>query len=676
MRIPLLRTAPVLLGVALLACSEPHRYEGPGQDLNARLPEGAAPGVAPVQAWTEAGRLHLDPGAQAFYHLEAPTGARLTLRASGAGAARLDVRARVLEHDTLHAREELVLIDVPPDPQAPPDRRVVAVPPLARGLLQLELGLPAEAPGGVVLEELDFQEAVPAPRPPVILVSIDTLAARNLSLYGYARETTPNLEQFARDAVVFEHCVSDATWTTPSYIALFSGLHNECFRRDASAFKEGGKLPADWKEWVLEESRWTLPEALRSLGYRTGGFIDNLMAGPEFGLAQGFDDYDTQAAEIDIFELDGGMRNIVPRALAWLDGLDRTRPYFLFLQAIDVHAPYLPPPRVAGTFSSDGHGLDPARIDEVMQVNKQFDSIPGIVAQGLDRRGKLPAELPSAQFCDAYDEEVLDLDQALADLWDGLRERGILDEAIVVFTADHGESMLGHGWLFNHGTCYEEVAHIPLVVRPPGGVPGGRRVAQTVQLVDLYPTLLDALGLGNRREDFHGRSLLPLLRGETLPDAPAYIEGGALENRAIYQGKWKLVEVRPARGFKASLASYAPVRAWLAEEYPSDFPDGVPGPNAAVAYVLGRRDTDALTRRIRKAFASPELRLYDLEADPLEEHDLAAAQPERVRRLLELMQKERARVDAARRLIEVREDPEMSPEMLQNFRNLGYAGDG
>ena len=105
--------------------------------------------------------------------------------------------------------------------------------------------------------------------------------------------------------------------------------------------------------------------------------------------------------------------------------------------------------------------------------------------------------------------------------------------------------MVEHGYLFNHGTCYEEIVHVPLVVRLPGGRYGGARVEETVQLVDLYPTLLQLAGLGVERTDFHGRSLVPLIEGRTLPDVPVLIEDGVLENSALVYGGWKLIEYRP-----------------------------------------------------------------------------------------------------------------------------------
>src|SRR4030095_7462945 len=160
----------------------------------------------------------------------------------------------------------------------------------------------------------------------------------------------------------------------------------------------------------------------------------------------------------------------------------------LFVQAFDVHAPYLPAAPWAGTFSGDG--LDDEQVTVPVSENPAvMGRVPAYVANPLSAKGPLPERVCTAPFIAAYDEEILGLDDALGGFFAALRQRGLLDAAVVVFSADHGESMVEHSRYFGHNTSYDEVLHVPLLVRLPGGRGGGRRVEDTVQLVDLYPTI-------------------------------------------------------------------------------------------------------------------------------------------------------------------------------------------
>lgn len=453
----------------------------------------------------------------------------------------------------------------------------------------------------------------------------------------------------------------------PSYVAQFSGLATDSSCVEAGT-TEG--LP-EWSTYVLDERRWTLAEALRGAGYRTAGFIDNKFLGAEFGLAQGFELYDAQAQLIPAQEPGGGIRHIVPRALAWLDALDQDEPFFLFVHALDVHSPYTPPEPFAGRFRDDGLGLGD-EVAPVQTAQKLFESIPESVARAAVQ-GEPPRRMPVAPFADAYDEEILDLDDALGAFFEALDRRGVLERAVVVLSADHGESMTEHAYYFNHGRCYQEVVHVPLVVRLPGGRGGGARVGATVQLIDLYPTLLELAGL--EPGGLHGRSLVPLLEGGSLPAASVLVSDGVFENRALVHEGWKLVELRPGEGRTASLLTYPPVRGWLGRRFPEAFGGGIPGPNEALRFADEHPGRGPLLRELHEAFRGPTHELYDLRADPSETHDLAGEEPQRLERMLALLRAEEARAAAARLDDAEGAAFEPSESELDELRALGYAGE-
>jgi arylsulfatase A-like enzyme len=325
--------------------------------------------------------------------------------------------------------------------------------------------------------------------PNVLLVVWDTVRARNLSLYGYGRPTTPNLEKWAQSSVVFDRANSTSPWTLPSHASMLTGrLPHE--------------LSADWEE-ALDRQHRTLAEALSERGYVTAGFVGNTYyCGYELGLARGFaryDDYVVTPQEVlisssllrvaanrnDVRRLIGYYDNIprqnasaiTERFLAWQ--LTATRPFFAFVNFFDAHEVYLPPAPFAGVF---GHG-PPHDSPQLMQdVRRSF------------RRNwaKRPAEEIEGEI-NMYDAAIAYLDAELNRLLVALEARGVLDNTIVIVTADHGEQFGEHGLFLHANSLYQPLLHVPLVIRFPPRVPMGRRVEARVTLRDLPATVMDLL---------------------------------------------------------------------------------------------------------------------------------------------------------------------------------------
>jgi arylsulfatase len=362
----------------------------------------------------------------------------------------------------------------------------------------------------------------------VLLVSCDTLRRDHLSLYGYARPTSPRLDAFARDAVVFEQAWSCAPSTAPALSALMTS------RLPDEVGMAGGnrtQMPAKVE---------TLAEILRSRGVRTGAVVSNWTlrrSRPEdgdVGLAQGFDVYDDRM-DSALATRPGVYERVAPAttdaALALVDGLPRDQPAFVWVHYQDPHGPYTPPAPDLALFER----ADPGETRlPVGTTQSGLGQIPAYQA--------LNGETRVGAYLDRYDAEIHLFDRELGRLLDGLGARGWLDGAMVLFTADHGESLGERDLWFCHETNLhaDEVA-VPLLVRPPGGMPGGpRRSRDLVSHLDLLPTVLDAFGFAVPPS--RGASLLGArpaddrLVAHTLGDV-ATPEGSL----GLTRGRWRLL---------------------------------------------------------------------------------------------------------------------------------------
>lgn len=281
-------------------------------------------------------------------------------------------------------------------------------------------------------------DALAAQKPPIVVVSIDTLRSDRLPAYGSERVATPAIDGLVRDGILFEHAFSQVPLTLPSHLSMLSGLlpaahgvrDNTGYRFDAAAHP------------------WT-PAALRAAGYRTGGFASAFVLRQETGFAAGFETYD---ADLDLgtsSDLAGAQRPgrvTVERAIAWLRAEPKATP-FLFVHLYEPHTPYRPEP--------------------------PFDRIYG----------------------DPYDGEIATADARVGDLLAELKRLGLYDRALIVLISDHGEGLGDHGEKEHGLLLYREALQVPLVVKLPGSARRGERIAAPAQTLDLAPTLLAVAGL-------------------------------------------------------------------------------------------------------------------------------------------------------------------------------------
>jgi arylsulfatase len=530
----------------------------------------------------------------------------------------------------------------------------------------------------ILLSKLELYEERPLERPPILFISIDTLSAKNMSIFGYERETTPRLAELVEDSVLFEQTRSNAPWTIPSYTSQFTGVYARANKQPDSTAPGSSHA---WQLFTLPERRWTLTEMLRAAGYRTAGFVDNLWLTRVPGFAQGFDVFDATAALIKHEEPQGGMRTVLPLTAKFL-AENRREPVFAFAQIVDVHGPYRPAAPFKGRFSEQ---LDPAstNILPIVQTSPAvFGGIPDVVVRPrLEGQSPRPTQIDAELVRADYDEKILELDDELGKFFDDLKQRGLYDDLLIIFSADHGESMVDHDFLFHHGLVYDSAIHVPLLIKFPGSRHGGERISDHVQLIDLYPTILDVLGLPSERPSLHGRSLLPLVEGAKLPDVPLFSQADILEQAALSHGPWKLIAGTPNKTHLETLLTHEPILARLRTDGASLFTqvfgaDAQPTPNVITARLKALREegSELESQLWRFVHSGPPLiELYNTDQDPFELVDLADKHPDIVDRLLAEIDSERARVEALQ-LENEGSTLEVSDEMLDELRRLGYVG--
>lgn len=362
---------------------------------------------------------------------------------------------------------------------------------------------------------------------PVILVSMDTLRADRLGVYGNKDGLTPSLDRFAAQSVVFENAWSQATTTAPSHASLFTSRYPP--------------------EQEVEDRRPnmtgmpTLAEVLSTYGWDTAAFVAGGDLATEMGIGKGFATW----TSVQDF---GSLLDTAPPALAWLDE-HGDRPFLLFLHGYDAHAPYLKPTpfgyarsyaNYQGTAWIAVHSSTELLVDG--WLHPDFTPIAGVFADEARPRGPAAREriLREARASGRQPRQATQADiehvhaiydggVAYADVLFGrwmadLDARGWLDRATVVVFADHGEQ-LGEDGMFNHIGVSDAESHVPLMVRLPGGVGGGRRVSSVVELVDVMPTVLELAG-ATPPSGIRGHSLVPALHGDALPERVAFSVGG------------------------------------------------------------------------------------------------------------------------------------------------------
>lgn len=337
------------------------------------------------------------------------------------------------------------------------------------------------------------EKPVERARQNVLLISVDTLRADRLGAYGYPRPTSPRIDEFLGQAVTFEDAQVHAPWTIPSLASWLTSLYPST--HGATRF-----------DTPLRASVETLPEMLRARGYRTMGMLAQVFLQQRYGLVQGIDELELPLRE----GANGDTRPLGERATSAevaqlaVSAFERLRgeqgEWLLWLHFFDPHEAYVIHPGISEAFG---------------------------VASPSDR----------------YDGEVRFTDHYVGTVLDALAHYGHADDTIVVFFSDHGEEFGEHGGKGHGQSLHEELMRVPFAIRAPGVAP--RRVPDLVAAIDLVPTLLELLELPPSTAPIEGRSLVPLLRGESMPPEPVFSE--LMKDRfqdGLTSGRHKLIVER------------------------------------------------------------------------------------------------------------------------------------
>lgn len=318
----------------------------------------------------------------------------------------------------------------------------------------------------------------------VILISLDTTRSDRLTPYGAERDNSPNLARLAEESVVWTDCWAQSTSTGPSHRSLFTGQY---------VHRHG------MHDNFYHSQAYSLASLLKAAGYTTAAFTGGGFLRESFGFDHGFDEFVGISPE---GRSTRGMKSldlVLPRVHDWLDRRPQDRPFFLFVHGYDPHCPYWPPEPYRGSYSNWYRGgLDLSAACG----HDEFNELSAGGALGEDGRRLLN---------DLYDASIASADEQLGVLLERLRREGLLDDSLLIFTSDHGESLGEHGWV-GHIRMWEEQIQVPLMIRFPGGEWAARR-DDAVQHVDVLPTILDALGL-ELPPGAQGISLMPFVRGE------------------------------------------------------------------------------------------------------------------------------------------------------------------
>jgi arylsulfatase A-like enzyme len=496
-----------------------------------------------------------------------------------------------------------------------------------------------------------LQEAwKPLPNPNLLLITVDSLRPDHLGCLGYTRSLSPRIDRLASEGVLFSQALAHGPRSPASLPAIL-----------ASIYQSAGV------ERELPPGATTLAEVLRAHGYATAGFCaGNIYLSHYYGYQRGFDEFEDfltlgQAAEPPgrkgsgrlaplrsclrrILEESGrydpaflllsstlrGKKNIADmakaedvhpfeagetmneQALAWLSR-PRQCPFFLWLHYMDVHFPYLP--RVAHYRPADYGRF---ALSLLCLLLKRY---------GYPRR----------VLVDLYDDRIRDMDCILGRLLDRLLADGLLQDTVIVLTADHGEEFWEHGGWVHGAKLYEELLRVPLMMKGPG-LPRGVVIPGQVGLIDLAPTILDILGVAGKVDSFQGTSFLPWLRGHRDGPLREYVFSGEVHVGERWPPIWShdhkdktLYRIRSCRG-----------EGWK--------------------YIWDEE--------------GEQEELYDLSLDPGEKDNLAAGQTERLRRFCSLVREHFSGIDALEPAVgstpEKLLTPEEEEEIIHRLRSLGY----
>jgi arylsulfatase A-like enzyme len=363
--------------------------------------------------------------------------------------------------------------------------------------------------------------------PNLVLITLDTTRADHLGAYGYFRDTSPRLDEFAKEALLFERCITPMATTLPTHLSMLTGTYPLEHGVMANSIKGG-------KQYIMSNALTSLAECLTEAGYRTGGFVSGSPLNEGTGAARGYQEFGQPEGK------DRHSEETIGEALDWL-GQSQEQPYHLWVHMFDAHWPFHPPEEYIGHYQTD--------VDL-----ERFIADRGIHESTI--RPLIELREPSRGMTNAYDDALRYQDDQFGRLLDAMRERPDWDRTVVVVIGDHGEGLGQHGQAA-HGHIWDEQLRVPLLIRFPGEA--GAVNGSTLSTVDVLPTLLGQLDMPFTKviqEQASGKDVL----AKGFKRAPVFSqETGRSREREAYRftltdDRWKYVrEERKDETFEEQL---------------------------------------------------------------------------------------------------------------------------
>ena len=361
----------------------------------------------------------------------------------------------------------------------------------------------------------------PAPkeRPVVSLVTIDTLRPDHMSVYNYARPTTPRLAEWAAKGAVFEQAYTYWPKTRGSFVAIMTG-------------KTAGESGYSPKHPELHAFNPTLAETLQKEGYDTAAFVDNANVASSLGFSRGFRTYMEMWADASLKDEVARTEAITKRGIEYVQSKGGSDGFFLWLHYVNPHAPYTPPAPFDTVFT------DRPKSDRTLKVVDGF--FGGVSKQWADA---MPGKTRLSDYVNAYDGEIAYSDAQVGQVLKALDGAGVLGRATVVVTSDHGESLGEHDYYFDHGAnLFDPVQRIPFMVLGRGAKPVRSDVL--VSTLDIMPTLLDAARV-SFPSGLAGRSVLPFAAGRPESTRDTLVGENDRGHQGIWDRRYKLIDTDP-----------------------------------------------------------------------------------------------------------------------------------
>jgi arylsulfatase A-like enzyme len=345
----------------------------------------------------------------------------------------------------------------------------------------------------------------------IIVYILDALRADHLGTYGYRKPTSPNIDQLAKEGILFENAFAQAPYTLASVASLFTSRYPTFINKDEK----------------LAQEHWTLAEVLKASAYRTLALSATPFVSKFYGTTQGFDKYKNIRITPD---LNDSAKKVSKELFPILERVSRSsEPFFIYIHSVNPHSPYIPPDPYFDAFRNSKERPVSTRNDNLLAI------------QG----GKVTISRKSERddIVAQYDGNILFADFEIGAFAKKMKELGLAKNTIVIITSDHGEEFFDHGGVLHGGQLFDEMIHVPLILWSPVILSHSMRISTNVELVDIMPTIIDFALI---RESYtvpemEGQSLLNLMEGKVPKNDRIYSYEPDLGAIAIRDSEWKFI---------------------------------------------------------------------------------------------------------------------------------------